>query len=199
MLTLIKEYTRIITRVEIYPFRRNVMQDFYYKQNADNTFSVMGYHGDEAEVIVPGSYGGAPVTVINDRLFAGHREITSVHIPDSVTNMGSFVFRGCENLHSIVLPAGLTDLWGYTFSESAFEEIVLPDRLTNLPPFTFANCRNLKRVVCGSGMKKIYAYVFGGCDELREVVCGPDVEISPDAYKIKPPYSERQWGGFTGR
>ena len=49
------------------------------------------------------------------------------------------------------------------------------------------------------GMKKIYAYVFGGCDELREVICGPDVEISPDAYKIKPPYSERQWGGFTGR
>ena len=48
-------------------------------------------------------------------------------------------------------------------------------------------------------MKKIYAYVFGGCDELREVICGPDVEISPDAYKIKPPYSERQWGGFTGR
>ena len=31
MLTLIKEYARIITRVEIYPFRRNVMQDFYYK------------------------------------------------------------------------------------------------------------------------------------------------------------------------
>ena len=98
-----------------------------------------------------------------------------------------------------MLPAGLTDLWGYTFSESSFEEIVLPDRLTNLPPFTFANCRNLKRVVCGLGMKKIYAYVFGGCDELREVVCGTDVEISPDAYKIKPPYSERQWGGFTGR
>ena len=113
--------------------------------------------------------------------------------------MGLFVFRGWQNLHSIVLPAGLTDLWGYTFSESSFEEIVLPDRLTNLPPFTFANCRNLKRVVCGLGMKKIYAYVFGGCDELREVICGPDVEISLDAYKIKPPYSERQWGGFTGR
>lgn len=46
---------------------------------------------------------------------------------------------------------------------------------------------------------KIYAWVFGGCDQLEEVVCGPDVEISPDAYKPKPSYSERKWGGFTGR
>ena len=174
------------------------MQNYYYKQNVDYTYSVMRYRGDEADVVVPDRYGGEIITVINDRLFAGHREIKSVRIPDTVTNMGAFVFEGCENLRQIVLPAGLTDLWGYTFSESSIEEIVLPDGLTNLPPFTFANCRNLKRVVCGSGMKKIYAYVFGGCDKLQEVVCGPDVEISPDAYESKQPYAERKWGGFTG-
>lgn len=175
------------------------MQDFFFKQNVDYTYCVTGYRGDEAEVIIPESYCGASVTILNDRIFAGHKEITSIHIPDTVTSMGAFLFEGCENLRQIDLPAGLNYLWGYTFSGSAFEEIVLPDTLGVLPSFTFTDCKYLRRVVCGSGMKKIYAWVFGGCDRLEEVVCGPDVEISPDAYKPKPSYSDRNWGGFTGR
>ena len=158
------------------------MQDFYYKQVEDSTFCVVKYRGDEAEVVIPDNRN---VTILFDKLFAGHREITSVHIPDTVTEMGEFLFDGCENLRRIKLPAGLTSLWGYTFCRSGFEEIVLPDGLTTLPPFAFKDCKNLRRVVCGAGMKKIYAWVFGGCDRLEEVVCGPDVDISPEAYKTK--------------
>ena len=161
------------------------MQDFIYKMNDTAAYSVVGYEGDEAEVVIPENYGGSKVTVLFDGLFAGHAEITSVKIPDAVTDLGEFLFDGCENLRNIELPSALTSLWGYTFCRSGFEEVALPDGVSVIPPFAFKDCKNLKRVICGAGMKKIHAWAFGGCDKLEEVVCGPDVEISPDAYKTK--------------
>ena len=41
------------------------------------------------------------------------------------------------------------------------------------------------RVVSGKGMKKIYAWVFGGCDQLKELNFGPNVQISPEAFQTK--------------
>ncbi len=161
------------------------MQDFIYKKVEDDTYCVMAYEGDEANVVIPASYMGAPVTMLFDKLFAGHTEITSVQIPDTVTDLGEFLFDGCDNLKEIKLPAGLRNLWGYTFVRSAFEEIVLPDGVTMIPPCAFKDCKSLKRVVCGAGMRRIYEWAFGGCDALTEVVCGPDVTVSPDAYKSK--------------
>lgn len=158
------------------------MQNFRYRQIEDGTCCVTGYRGDEAEVVIPDNLN---ITILFDKLFVGHREITSVHIPDTVTDLGEFLFDGCENLRRIELPSNLERLWGHTFCRSAFEEIVLPDKLVSLPPFAFKDCKSLKRVVCGSGMKRIYAWAFGGCDRLEEVVCGSDVQISPEAYKTK--------------
>ena len=161
------------------------MQEFYYKQMEDSSYCVTGYRGDEAEVVIPERHWGQPVTALFDGLFCGHQEITSVHIPETVSQMGEFIFDGCENLRHLELPGALTHLWGYTFVRCGLEEIVLPDQLTALPPFAFKDCKNLKKVVCGAGMKKIYSWVFGGCDQLTELIHGPQVEISPRAFESK--------------
>lgn len=161
------------------------MQEFIYKLLENNTYCVVGYIGNEANVVIPDSYGGAPITVLFDNLFRSHTEITSVRIPDTVTDIGEFVFDGCINLRHIELPSQLTDLWGYTFARCGIEEIILPDKLTALPPFAFKDCKQLKKVVCGSGMKKVYSWVFGGCDQLSEFIYGPNVEISPEAFQTK--------------
>ena len=161
------------------------MQEFIYKLVEDNTYCIMAYSGDEANVIIPDTYGGLPVTILFDKLFMNHPEITSVRIPDTVTDMGEFVFDGCVNLRHIELPSQLTSLWGYTFVRSGIEEIILPDKLKTLPPFAFKDCKNLKKVVCGSGMREICSWVFGGCDSLVELIHGPNVKISPKAFEIK--------------
>ncbi len=158
------------------------MQEFYFKLIDDGSHCIMGYKGDEAEVVIPDNRN---ITVLYDNLFARHKEITSVHIPDSVTDLGEFLFDGCENLRHIKLPSSLKSIWGYTFCRSSIEEIVLPDKLTALPPFAFKDCKNLKRVICGTGMAQIHSWVFSGCDQLKEVVCSPNVRISSEAYKTK--------------
>ena len=58
------------------------MQEFYYRRVEDGTFCLTGYEGDEAEVIIPDD---KVFTILSDKVFRGHDEITSIRIPDSVT------------------------------------------------------------------------------------------------------------------
>ncbi len=161
------------------------MQKFLFSPIEDQTYGIVGYEGDEPDVVIPDNYGGTKVTVLCDKVFAGHEEIASVTIPDTVTDMGEFVFEGCWSLRSIKLPAELRYLWGYTFCRCGVEEIVLPDKLVSVPPFAFKECRSLKKVVCGAGLKKIYSWAFAGCESLEEVVRGAEVDVSPDAFSSK--------------
>lgn len=160
------------------------MSNFSFQINYDGeSYTVTHYDGDEEDVVIPGSFLGKPVTILFDKLFAGHEEIRSVSIPDTVTDIGEFVFDGCLNLHRIDLPSSLLYLWGYTFCRCGIEEIVLPDPVKVIPSYAFKDCKNLRKIICGSGMKKISPWAFGGCEQLSEVVHDPSVEISPRAFK----------------
>ncbi len=159
------------------------MGSFDHKLMEDGSFCIVSYSGHDAEVVIPDVIGkGSPVTILYDDLFKGHPEIVSVYIPDSVTDMGEFLFDGCENLKTIKLPECLENLWGYTFAGSGIEEIILPEKLKTIPSYAFYNCRNLKKVVCNSGLKKIRAHAFAGCEKLTEVMNGTGTEISPEAF-----------------
>lgn len=163
--------------------RESIMQKYSYQLNYDEqSYTVMGYCGDETDITIPAVFLGKPVTILFDKLFAGHNELRSIVFPETITDFGEFLFDGCGGLRKLKMPSGLRNLWGYTFVRCGIEEIILPDNVQAIPPYAFKDCRNLKRVVCGSGMKKIYAWAFGGCDQLAEVVCAPGVEISPDAF-----------------
>lgn len=161
------------------------MQDFIFKLADNDTYCVQSYTGDEAEVFIPEIYCGRPVTILLDGVFSGHEEITSVHIPDTVTQLGGFLFDGCVNLHHIKLPALLEDMWGYAFVRSGIEEIILPEHVHSIVPFTFKDCKELKTVICNDGLKKIYSWAFSGCSKLKDLQHGPDVEISPQAFEEK--------------
>ena len=160
------------------------MQEFYYRRVDDGTFCLTGYEGDEADVVIPDDI---VFTILNDKVFRGHEEIRSVRIPDSVTDMGEFLFDGCVNLRHLKLPTELKVLWGYTFVRCGIEEIVLPDQLRIIPPFAFKDCKNLRKVVCGAGLEKIYAWAFSGCERLTEdeLYHAPGVDISPKAFERK--------------
>lgn len=161
------------------------MQEYYYRQAENGTYAVTEYQGDESAVVVPPDKAGGPITILGDGLFAGHGEITTVKFPDSVTDLGEFLFDGCWKLGRIELPPGLSFLWGRTFIRCGIVEIVLPDHLSSIPPFAFQDCRNLKRVICGSGLKRIHAWAFSGCNSLQVLVCNPEVEISPQAFAAR--------------
>lgn len=84
------------------------MQEFFFRYVEEtDSFCAISYRGDAAEVAIPPMHWGKPVTILFDNLFKGHAEIRSVVIPDTVTEIGGFVFDSCCNLKHIKLPDAL--------------------------------------------------------------------------------------------
>lgn len=74
---------------------------------ATNTFdfnlttgTITKYNGTDTVVVIPSKINGVTVTTIGTDAFLG-LNITSVTIPDSVTEIGSNAFAGCTNLTSV--------------------------------------------------------------------------------------------------
>ena len=84
------------------------MQKFTFQINYDEaSYTIMSYTGDEADILIPAEYCGKPVTILFDKLFAGHKEVRTVTFPDTITDLGEFLFDGCDELRHIQLPPGL--------------------------------------------------------------------------------------------
>lgn len=162
------------------------MQNYTFRGLEDDTFAVMTYEGDESVVTIPSVYCGRPVSLVYDDLFKGHKEITEVHLPENLKTLGGFVFDGCENLKSVVLPDTLEDIWQYAFVRSGIEVIEIPGTVERIVPFAFAECRRLRLVVTHKGTKKIYANAFKDCIWLQMVAIQSDCEVSHQAFEGCP-------------
>lgn len=64
------------------------------------TGTIKKYNGNDAVVNIPSEINGTPVTTIGNAAFRDS-SVTSVTIPDSVTEIGSNAFAGCTNLTSV--------------------------------------------------------------------------------------------------
>lgn len=151
--------------------------NFYYKMIADGSFCILGYKGHDVHVIIPDDMN---FTVLSDNIFKGRTEIESVSIPESVTQIGGFVFDGCKGLKSIKLPPYLQDMWQYAFTRTSIEEIEIPGTVNKIIPFTFNDSKSLKKVVLNEGTTELCAWAFKGCSTLEEVYLPSTLKIISD-------------------
>lgn len=90
------DYTAQFILVEDGPFAEPIPK---------KTVTITKYTGTESTVILPSKISNWPVTKIGEDALKDNTTITSVTIPDSVTEIGSNAFAGCTNL-TIVNYAG---------------------------------------------------------------------------------------------
>lgn len=159
------------------------MQEFWFKHADNDTYMVQFYRGDDPEVTVPSSWYGCDVTVLMDDIFKGHAEITKVILPDTLTDIGGFVFDGCSSLKEIVLPPRLHTLWQYAFVRSSFEELVIPAGVREIVPFVFRDCTNLKKVTFLADRLKIMGWSFSGCTSLETVIMPENTQIHETSFE----------------
>lgn len=81
------------------------VEDNPYDYPPPKTVTITKYTGTESTVILPSTINSWPVTKIGEDALKDNTTITSVTIPDSVTEIGSNAFAGCTNL-TIVNYAG---------------------------------------------------------------------------------------------
>ncbi|MDR2734090.1 MAG: leucine-rich repeat domain-containing protein [Spirochaetota bacterium] len=161
-------------------------KDFTVIMTDDHTGVVITqYTGTAAVVRIPAKIQDMPVFVISRRAFYGNKNITSVIIPEGVSNIGDFAFESCPNLASVILPQSLVRIGQYAFRwcvqlkaltlpenvqmvgsgafmVTALESITLPAGLTKLPDWMFSGCANLRSVHIPEGVTHIPDYIFGG-------------------------------------
>ena len=96
--------------------------------------------------------------------------ITSITIPNSVTQIGTTVFESCANLASIDIPASVTTIGSSVFKDcTALETATLPNSVTEINNFLFKNCTSLKSVIMPANATTFGMEVFNKCKSLENV------------------------------
>lgn len=126
-------------------------------------------------VVVPNN-----VTEIKKYTFYACKSITSVVIPNSVTSIGSGAFNSCRNLASITILNGVTSISDSVFTGcTKLENITIPDSVTTLGIKAFASCSGLTNIRIGNGITSIGTSAFQYCSALTDIyIDAPEDSIS---------------------
>lgn len=114
----------------------NPASDFAYTA-ADGEVTITEYIGTSEHVLIPSAIDGLPVTALGHRAFY-EKTVTTVVVPDSVTEIGAACFSGDNYLVSLKLPDGLK----------------------RLPPASLESCMRLYDFDLPQSLEKIYSSVF---------------------------------------
>ena len=89
-----------------------------YSASADGSYAeVVGYNGSLSEVVIAVEYNLLPVKSIYARAFYQNQVITSVIIPNGVTEIGDYAFSFCSRLATVTISKSVSSIGEGAFSD----------------------------------------------------------------------------------
>lgn len=99
--------------------------------------------------------------------------ITSIELPDALTEIPAGAFMSCQNLESIVIPASIKTIGSVAFEFCTKLETVTFKSSTELTisGYAFYVCQRLKNVIFENDTRLIIdSYAFDTCSRLKSIV-----------------------------
>lgn len=131
--------------------------------------TITDYIGTREHVLIPSEIGGFPVTALADKAFY-EKHVTTVVVPDSVTEIGDLCFSGDNYLVSLTLPDGLAEL-SYGALESCYSlmDFELPKGLKTIGEGALQSIFYLTHLTIPAGVTDIEQMNFLMMHGLEEV------------------------------
>jgi hypothetical protein len=120
--------------------------DFSYVLLDDGTAEINSYTGSDTEVVIPSNINGYTVTSIGEDTFFRLESVTSITIPDTVTNLSAYSFYG-SGIKEITIPNSVTSIDDLAFCECEnLTKVTIPESVTDLDTYAFLDCPNLENI-----------------------------------------------------
>ena len=119
----------------------------------------------------------AGVMFVLANAFTNCYNLTSIVIPEGVTELGSNSFNNCYNLTSIVIPEGVTGLDSSFGNCHNLTSIVIPESITGFDSYEFYNCYNLTSIVIPESVQSLSSNTFINCYNLTSIVIPEGVTV----------------------
>lgn len=95
--------------------------------------------------------------------------IRQVIIDSGITTIGSMSFYECTALTSVTIPNSVTEIGTNAFESTALTSVVIPDSVTIINGQAFSRCTALTSVVIGRAVTEIGFYAFDRCTALSSI------------------------------
>ncbi len=139
------------------------------------------------------------VTTFGESIFEGCTSLVEVAIPDTVVNIPVRAFYGCSSLLDVQYHKNLKSVSPDALTGTAWEEsqpdgalafgricygykgditnLVIPEGVSIIEPYAFLGCEQIKSVEFGPDVEEIGLYAFQNCVNLETMVCDTAVSI----------------------
>ncbi len=110
------------------------------------------------------------VTEIEELAFMCCSSLREIHIPDGVMKIGWDAFKDCTSLQKAHIPGGVAEIGRYAFADCvSLQEVQILDGVTEIGHRAFEGCTSLKEIHIPDSVKYIGESVFRKCISLQEI------------------------------
>ncbi|MBD5373502.1 MAG: leucine-rich repeat domain-containing protein, partial [Bacteroides sp.] len=114
--------------------------------------------------------------------------LTSVDIPNSVTEIGNNAFEECTSLTSVDIPNSITEIDKEAFQGcSSLTFVTIPNSVTKIGEKAFEYCYSLKEITLPESVSEIGFYAFDGAGLTELTVLNPIPPTVDNDYAFSNP------------